>query len=137
MLQGLSHRAREAKSWPFEQARLLLDRILRLRLSDSERDLAASLIGGGKALEAVAALPALAQPVVFQCGYGASGLPHMGTFGEAARPTMVRPAFRALTEDAIPSQLIVYSDDMDGFRKIPDNVPNKDLLELDRDKPVS
>ena len=137
MLQGLSHRAREAKSWPFEQARILLDRVLRLRLSDSERDLAASLIGQGKALEAVAALPALAKPVVFQCGYGASGLPHMGTFGEAARPTMVRTAFRALTEDAIPSKLIVFSDDMDGLRKIPDNVPNRHILEEDRDKPVT
>jgi lysyl-tRNA synthetase class 1 len=137
MLQGLSHRAREAKSWPFEQARLLLDRILRLRLSDTERDLAASLIGEGKAAEAVATLPALRQPVVFQCGYGASGLPHMGTFGEAARPTMVRTAFRALTEDAIPSKLIVFSDDMDGLRKIPDNVPNRAMLEEDRDKPVT
>jgi lysyl-tRNA synthetase class 1 len=137
MLQGLSHRAREAKSWPFEQARILLDRILRLRLSDAERDLAASLIGQGKAAEAVATLPALARPVIFQCGYGASGLPHMGTFGEAARPTMVRTAFRALTEDAIPSKLIVFSDDMDGLRKIPENVPNRHILEEDRDKPVT
>jgi lysyl-tRNA synthetase class 1 len=137
MLQGLSHRAREAKSWPFEQARVLLGRILRLRLSDAERDLAASLIGEGKAYEAVAALPALAKPVVFQCGYGASGLPHMGTFGEAARPTMVRTAFRALTEDAIPTRLIVFSDDMDGLRKIPENVPNRAMLEEDRDKPVT
>jgi lysyl-tRNA synthetase class 1 len=137
MLQGLSHRAREAKSWPFEQARILLDRVLRLRLSEAERDLAASLIGEGKAAEAVATLPALRQPVVFQCGYGASGLPHMGTFGEAARPTMVRTAFRALTEDAIPTKLIVFSDDMDGLRKIPDNVPNRHILEEDRDKPVT
>ncbi|CAN7512425.1 lysine--tRNA ligase [Phenylobacterium sp. LjRoot219] len=137
MLQGLSHRAREAKSWPFEQARLLLDRVLRQRLSDAERDLAASLIGEGKAAEAVRTLPALTQPVVFQCGYGASGLPHMGTFGEAARPTMVRSAFRALTEDAIPTKLIVFSDDMDGLRKIPENVPNRHILEEDRDKPVT
>jgi lysyl-tRNA synthetase class 1 len=137
MLQGLSHQAREAKSWPFEQARLLLDRILRLRLSDAERDLAASLIGEGKAAEAVRTLPALQKPVVFQCGFGASGLPHMGTFGEAARPTMVRNAFRALTDDAAPTKLIVFSDDMDGLRKIPDNVPNKEMLEEDRDKPVT
>jgi lysyl-tRNA synthetase, class I len=137
MLQGLSHRAREAKSWPFEQARLLLARILRLRLTDGERDLAATLFAEGKFDEAVRALPALAKPVVLQCGYGASGLPHMGTFGEAARPTMVRNAFRALTEDAIPTQLIVFSDDMDGLRKIPDNVPNRHLLEEDRDKPVT
>jgi len=137
MLQGLSHQAREAKSWPFEQARLLLERILRLRLTDAERDLAATLIAAGRIGEAVAALPALREPVIFQCGYGASGLPHMGTFGEAARPTMVRNAFRALTEDAVPTELIVFSDDMDGLRKIPDNVPNREMLEADRDKPVT
>jgi lysyl-tRNA synthetase class 1 len=137
MLHGLSHQARDAKSWPFEQARTLLARTLRLRLTDAERDLAATLIAAGKAAEAVATLPALARPVVFQCGYGASGLPHIGTFGEVARPTMVRTAFRALTEDAIPTRLIVVSDDMDGFRKIPDNVPNRALLEEDRDKPVT
>jgi len=137
MLQGLSQPAREAKSWPFEQARLLLDRVTRLRLTDGERDLAATLFAQGKFAEAVRTLPALARPVIFQCGYGASGLPHMGTFGEAARPTMVRTAFRALTEDAIPTELIVFSDDMDGFRKIPDNVPNREMLEEDRDKPVS
>lgn len=136
-LQGLSHQAREAKSWPFEQARLLLDRVLKLRLSDAERDLAATLIAQGNVAEAVAALPALNKAVVFQCGFGASGLPHMGTFGEAARPTMVRNAFRALTEEAIPTKLIVFSDDMDGLRKIPDNVPNREMLEEDRDKPVS
>ncbi|MDP3661125.1 lysine--tRNA ligase [Phenylobacterium sp.] len=137
MLQGLSHAAREARSWPFEQARGLLARILRLRLDDAGRDLAAALIAQGKFAEAVQALPALRETVVFQCGYGASGLPHMGTFGEAARPTMVRTAFRALTEDAIPTQLIVFSDDMDGLRKIPDNVPNRAMLEEDRDKPVT
>jgi lysyl-tRNA synthetase class 1 len=136
-LTGLSHQAREARSWPFEQARLLLDRIARLRLSDAERDLAAALFAQGKFGEAVLTLPELAKPVIFQCGYGASGLPHMGTFGEAARPTMVRTAFRALTEDAIPTQLIVYSDDMDGLRKIPDNVPNRAMLEEDRDRPVT
>jgi lysyl-tRNA synthetase class 1 len=137
MLTGLSMLAREAKTWPFEQARLLLARTLKLRLSDAERDLAASLIGEGKALEAVSRFPALAEPVVFQCGFGASGLPHMGTFGEAARPTMVRTAFRALTEDAIPTKLIVFSDDMDGLRKVPDNVPNREMLLEDLDKPVT
>ncbi|PZQ61403.1 MAG: lysine--tRNA ligase [Phenylobacterium zucineum] len=137
MLQGLSHQAREARSWPFEQARLLLDRITRLRLNDAERALAATLFAEGKFAEAVKTLPALQKPVIFQCGYGASGLPHLGTFGEATRPTIVRTAFRALTEDAIPTQLIVFSDDMDGLRKIPDNVPNKAMLEEDRDKPVT
>ncbi len=137
MLSGLSHQAQGAKSWPFEQARLILARILRLRLSDAERDLASNLIHEGKAAEAVATFPALAKPVVFQCGYGASGLPHLGTFGEATRPTIVRTAFRALTADAIPTPLIVFSDDMDGLRKIPDNVPNRQMLEEDRDKPVT
>ena len=137
MYEGLSHLARQAKSWPFEQARSLLERTLRLRLSDAERDLAATLIAAGKVDEAVKSLPALQQPMVFECGFGASGLPHMGTFGEAARPTMVRNAFRALTEDAIPTRLIVFSDDMDGLRKIPDNVPNRQILEEDRDKPVT
>ena len=137
MYEGLSHLARQAKSWPFEQARSLLERILRVRLTDAERDLAATLIAAGKVDEAVKSIDGLQRPVVFQCGYGASGLPHMGTFGEAARPTMVRNTFRALTEDAIPTRLIVFSDDMDGLRKIPDNVPNRHILEEDHDKPVT
>ena len=137
MFQGLSHLAHQAKAWPFEQARALLGRVLRLRLDDSERDLASSLFNSGKADQAAATFEALRRPVIFQCGFGASGLPHMGTFGEAARPTMVRNAFRALTDDAIPTRLIVFSDDMDGLRKIPDNVPNRQMLEEDRDKPVS
>jgi lysyl-tRNA synthetase class 1 len=138
MFEGLSPLARSAKSWPFEQARGLIARLLRLRLvDDAERDLARTLIEAGKLDEALAALPALKKPVVFQCGYGASGLPHLGTFGEVARPTMVRNAFRALTEDLIPTRLLVVSDDMDGFRKIPDNVPNREMLEEDRDKPVT
>ncbi|MBS0410766.1 MAG: lysine--tRNA ligase [Proteobacteria bacterium] len=139
MLQGLSHQAREARAWTFEQARNLLARILRLRLeTDADRDLAATLLAAGKVGEAIETFPALvASPVIFQCGYGASGLPHMGTFGEAARPTMVRTAFRALTEDLIPTRLIVFSDDMDGLRKIPSNMPNQAMLEEDRDKPVT
>ncbi len=137
MFEGLSPLARDARAWPFEQARGLLARVLRLRLTDSERDLALTLIDSGKADEAVKTFEALSQPVVFQCGYGASGLPHMGTFGEVARPTMVRSAFRALTDDAIPTRLIVFSDDMDGLRKIPTNVPNRHILEEDHDKPVT
>ena len=138
MYQGLATLARESRAWPFEQARALLARHLRLRLvDDAERDLAATLFEAGKFAEAAASLPALGRPIVFQCGYGASGLPHLGTFGEVARPTMVRNAFRALTGEAIPTRLIVVSDDMDGFRKIPDNVPNRAMLEEDRDKPVT
>jgi lysyl-tRNA synthetase class 1 len=138
MLTGLSPLAREARAWPFEQARNLLARLLRVRLkSDAERDLASALISAGKIGEALAALPALAAPVVFQTGYGASGLPHIGTFNEVARTTMVRNAFRALTEDAVPTRLISFSDDMDGLRKVPDNVPNREALARDLGKPLT
>ena len=66
--------------------------------------------------------------MIFETGYGPSGLPHIGTFGEVARTTMVRHAFRVLTDDKIKTRLIAFSDDMDGLRKVPDNVPNKDML---------
>ncbi len=138
MLQGLTHLARQARPWTFAEARNLLARVLKTRLADdAERDLAATLIAADRWDELLSTLPALGRPVVFQCGYGASGLPHVGTFGEAARPTMVRAAFRALTNDAIPTRLIVFSDDMDGLRKIPPNLPHQDWLEEDRDKPVT
>ncbi|MGI9169668.1 MAG: lysine--tRNA ligase [Caulobacteraceae bacterium] len=138
MLQGLSPLAREARAWPFEQARGLLARLLRVRLEgDAERDLASTLIAADKFGEALAALPALAGPVVFQTGYGASGLPHIGTFNEVARTTMVRNALRALTDDAIPTRLISFSDDMDGLRKVPDNVPDRELLAEDLGKPLT
>ncbi len=137
MVQGLSSLAREAKSWPFEQARLLIARILRLRLGEAERDLAASLIEAGKADEASAAFAALRKPVVFECGYGPSGPPHLGTFCEVARPAMVRQAFRALTDDAIPSRLICVSDDMDGMRRIAPNLPNQAMLHEDLGKPLT
>jgi lysyl-tRNA synthetase class 1 len=138
MFQGLSHHARDAKSWPFEQARNLLARVLRFGLeTDAERDLAATLINAGKTDEAVKALPPLLRPVLLETGYGPSGLPHIGTFGEVARTTMVRAAFRALTDDAIPTRLISFSDDMDGLRKVPDNVPNKEMLTEDLGKPLT
>jgi lysyl-tRNA synthetase, class I len=138
MLQGLTHLARQARPWTFAEARNLLARVLKTRLdTDAERDLAATLIGADRWDELLTTLPALRRPVVFQCGYGASGLPHVGTFGEAARPTMVRNAFRALTNDAIPTKLVIFSDDMDGLRKIPPNLPHQDWLEEDRDKPVT
>jgi lysyl-tRNA synthetase class 1 len=138
MFQGQSSLARDAKSWPFDQARALLARILRVRLaSDAERDLAATLISAGKADEAVKILPALARPVIFETGYGPSGLPHLGTFGEVARTTMVRTAFRALVDDAIATRLVCFSDDMDGLRKVPDNVPNKEMLAEDIGKPLT
>ena len=66
--------------------------------------------------------------MIFETGYGPSGLPHIGTFGEVARTTMVRHAFRVLTDDKVKTRLIAFSDDMDGLRKVPDNVPNKEML---------
>jgi len=137
MFEGLSPIAREAKAWPFEQARNLLARVLRLRLSDAERDLAATLIASGKARDAVASLPALQIPVILETGYGPSGLPHVGTFQEVARTTMVRNAFRALTDDAIPTRLISFSDDMDGLRKVAPNLPNQAMLAEDLGKPLT
>ncbi|MBV1797240.1 lysine--tRNA ligase [Siccirubricoccus sp. G192] len=90
---------RTVKAWPFEEAAKVADRV------------AAS--GKGEAL--------------FQTGYGPSGLPHIGTFGEVARTTWVRRAFGRIT--GLPSRLLAFSDDMDGLRKVPDNVPNKAMLE--------
>ena len=138
MPHGLSPLAHEARAWTFEQARNLLARLLRLRLVDgAERDLASALIKEGKVAEALATFPALATPVVFQTGYGASGLPHIGTFNEVARTTMVILAFRALTEDAIHTRLISFSDDMDGLRKVPENVPNREMLAEDLGRPLT
>jgi lysyl-tRNA synthetase class 1 len=96
-------------AWPFEEARKLVGRLRR----------------SGKA------------EVLFETGYGPSGLPHIGTFGEVARTTMVRHAFRVLTEDAVPTRLVAFSDDMDGLRKVPDNVPNKALLAASLGKPLT
>ncbi|MDX7951511.1 lysine--tRNA ligase [Lichenihabitans sp. Uapishka_5] len=92
--------AQAANAWPFEEARKLVARVGRTGQSS----------------------------VLFSTGYGPSGLPHIGTFGEVMRTTMVRQAFRLLTEDSIPTRLIAFSDDMDGLRKVPDNVPNRDTL---------
>ena len=66
--------------------------------------------------------------VIFETGYGPSGLPHIGTFGEVARTAMVRHAFQTLTDHRIPTRLVAFSDDMDGLRKVPDNVPNQAML---------
>jgi lysyl-tRNA synthetase class 1 len=137
MLQNLEHLARDARSWPFEQARNLLNHVLKKRLSDAERDAAKLLIDAGKADEALATFEALRKPVVLETGYGPSGLPHMGTFGEVARTTMVRNAFRALTGDHWPTRLVAFSDDMDGLRKVPDGIPNPDMLREDLHKPLT
>ena len=98
-----------ANAWPFEEARKLVARVERL----------------GK------------KEVVFETGYGPSGLPHIGTFGEVARTTMVRHAFEVLTGGSIPTRLIAFSDDMDGLRKVPDNVPNQDLLKAALNQPLT
>ena len=74
-------------------------------------------------------------PVVFETGYGPSGLPHIGTFGEVARTTMVRHAFAELSDR--PTRLIAFSDDMDGLRKVPDNVPNRDAMTRWLGRPLS
>ena len=137
MLQNLEPLAREARSWPFEQARNLLAHVLKKRLSDAELNAARMLIDAGKADEALATFEALQRPVILETGYGPSGLPHMGTFGEVARTTMVRNAFRALTGDHWPTRLIAFSDDMDGLRKVPDGVPNSEMLREDLHLPLT
>ncbi|RRN64817.1 lysine--tRNA ligase [Caulobacter sp. 602-1] len=138
MFEGLSPLAREARSWPFEQARTTIARVLRVRLPDrADQEAAKALIDAGKTDEAVKAYPALAKAVIFETGYGPSGLPHLGTFGEVARTTMVRQAFRALVDDHIPTRLIAFSDDMDGLRKVPDNIENKQPLIEDLGKPLT
>ena len=101
--------AENSNAWPFEEARKIVAR-LKKRPKDE---------------------------VVFETGYGPSGLPHIGTFGEVARTTMVRHAFRVLTDDKIKTRLIAFSDDMDGLRKVPDNVPNRDMMAFHLGKPLS
>jgi lysyl-tRNA synthetase class 1 len=100
-MSDLTLLAAAAKAWPFEQARLVLERLKKAPKTG---------------------------PVIFETGYGPSGLPHIGTFGEVVRTSMVRHAFRVLTDDKIATKIICVSDDMDGMRKIPDNVPNPDAL---------
>ena len=101
--------AQQSKAWPFEEARRVLKR---LKGKDPEKGY-----------------------VLFQTGYGPSGLPHLGTFGEVARTTMVRRAFEVLCD--IPTKLICFSDDMDGFRKVPTNVPMQEELLQDLNLPLT
>ena len=101
--------AEQSAAWPFEEARKIVDRLAR-----QPKDV-----------------------VIFETGYGPSGLPHIGTFGEVARTTMVRHAFRVLTDDRIPTRLLAFSDDMDALRKVPDNVPNKEMLAAHLGEPLS
>ena len=106
---SLRELAEQSNAWPFEEARKIV-----ARLKKKPKD-----------------------EVIFETGYGPSGLPHIGTFGEVARTTMVRHAFRVLTDDKIKTRLIAFSDDMDGLRKVPDNVPNKELLAKHLGKPLT
>ncbi len=109
MTTSAAHRtaALESKAWPFEEARKLLKRVEKTEQKS----------------------------VLFETGYGPSGLPHIGTFGEVARTTMVRRAFELMSD--LPTRLLVFSDDMDGMRKIPDNVPDKSFLEPHLHKPLT
>src|SRR6187401_1351527 len=101
--------AEQSGAWPFEEARKIV-----ARLKKKPKD-----------------------EVIFETGYGPSGLPHIGTFGEVARTTMVRHAFRVLTDDKIKTRLIAFSDDMDGLRKVPDNVPQQEMLKQHLGKPLT
>ena len=73
--------------------------------------------------------------IILQTGYGPSGLPHIGTFAEVARTTMMVNAINQIID--IPTEIITFSDDMDGLRKVPDNIPNKEILEKSLHKPLS
>ena len=73
--------------------------------------------------------------ITLQTGYGPSGLPHIGTFGEVARTSMIVNALKEFTN--LPAEIITFSDDMDGLRKVPDNVPNQELLNKNLHKPLT
>ena len=101
--------AMKSKAWPFEEARRVLKRV---ESSKTPKD-----------------------HVLFETGYGPSGLPHIGTFGEVARTTMIRRAFEVISD--IPTRLICFSDDMDGMRKVPENVPQQEMLHEHLQKPLT
>jgi lysyl-tRNA synthetase, class I len=103
--------ARHSNAWPFQEARALWDDRLKAKV------------------------PAKGY-VLFETGYGPSGLPHIGTFGEVVRTTMVRRAFQVMEPD-VPTRLFTFSDDMDGLRKVPDNVPNKEMVAQHLGKPLT
>ncbi len=109
MSQDIRDFANTSNAWPFVEARSLLKHL------------------GGKTPEK--------GYVLFETGYGPSGLPHIGTFGEVARTTMVRHAFHQLSD--LPTKLFAFSDDMDGLRKVPDNIPNKEMVSEHLGKPLT
>jgi len=108
-MTSLRDAAMTSKAWPFEEARRLLKRYEKA--------------------------PPAKGHVLFETGYGPSGLPHIGTFGEVARTTMIRRAFEVISD--IPTRMICFSDDMDGMRKIPDNVPSPDMLREHLQRPLT
>src|SRR3954462_162262 len=110
--KNLSEQGLAAKAWPFEEARKLLARV-------EKRRAAGQSVGG----------------VLFETGYGPSGLPHIGTFGEVARTSWGRHAFETMSD--IPTHLIAFSDDMDGLRKVPDNLPQPEMLAANLGKPLT
>lgn len=109
-----------SKAWPFEQARAIVKRLMIMEKRGTPHP---ATTGNGA--------------IVFQTGYGPSGLPHIGTFGEVARTSMVRQAFTALTGGQYKTRLIAFSDDMDGFRKVPTNLPNQEMLATQIGLPLS
>ncbi len=111
-VKNVRDQALVAKAWPFEEARKLLGRVARRKAA-------------GKPVELV----------TFETGYGPSGLPHIGTFGEVARSSWVRLAFEAMSDT--PAHLIAFSDDMDGLRKVPDNLPHPEMLAANLGKPLT
>lgn len=108
-MQNIRPYAQTSPAWPFEEARKLLHRL--------------------------DVMPSPKEFVLFETGYGPSGLPHIGTFGEVVRTTMVRHAFSMLSDK--PTKLYAVSDDMDGLRKIPDNIPNPESLRDHLGKPLT
>ena len=108
-MTALRDAAMKSKAWPFEEARRVLKRYEK---KDPEKG-----------------------HVLFETGYGPSGLPHIGTFGEVARTTMVRRAFQMISD--IPTRLVCFSDDMDGMRKVPENVPQQEMLREHLQKPLT
>jgi lysyl-tRNA synthetase class 1 len=104
--------ALSAHAWPFEEARKVVARLERRAAQGKPND-----------------------NVLFETGYGPSGLPHIGTFGEVARTTWVRHAFEQMSD--VKTRLVAFSDDMDGLRKVPGNVPNPDMLAENLGKPLT
>ena len=108
-MTDLRDAAMNSKAWPFEEARRVLKRF--------EKG------------------PPEKGHVLFETGYGPSGLPHIGTFGEVLRTTMIRRAFEVISD--IPTRLICFSDDLDGMRKVPGNVPDPAQLQPHLQKPLT